>query len=164
MVKAVRKHKSNGSQTDHSVVACMRLLGVSDRVVSLPFLSPPEGSLATRTNDQTMRLSPAVSWKVVVRCPDAVCQPHLRRVCDPPASRQPPKYNATGRSGTRLQADMTLLRGRRRERRMEEQLIETWNIHDRINAYLLDAVPVEALGLVLAAKGRTVYQLFAHLH
>ena len=47
---------------------------------------------------------------------------------------------------------------------MEEQLIETWNIHDRINAYLLKAIPAEALGSALAPKHRNVYQLFAHIH
>jgi uncharacterized damage-inducible protein DinB len=47
---------------------------------------------------------------------------------------------------------------------MEEQLIETWQIHDRINRYLLDAIPDDALASVLAPKHRTVYQLFAHLH
>jgi uncharacterized damage-inducible protein DinB len=47
---------------------------------------------------------------------------------------------------------------------MEEQLVETWNIHNRINLYLLDAVAAEALGAALAPKHRTVYQLFAHLH
>jgi uncharacterized damage-inducible protein DinB len=47
---------------------------------------------------------------------------------------------------------------------MEEQLVETWNIHNRVNLYLLDAVAPEALGAVLAPKHRTVYQLFAHLH
>jgi len=47
---------------------------------------------------------------------------------------------------------------------VEEQLVETWNIHDRINRYLLEAVPKEALGGVLAAKHRTIFQLFAHIH
>src|SRR5215471_13712503 len=47
---------------------------------------------------------------------------------------------------------------------MEEQLVETWKIHDRINRYLLDAVPDEALGSSLAPKHRTVAALFAHLH
>jgi uncharacterized damage-inducible protein DinB len=47
---------------------------------------------------------------------------------------------------------------------MEEQLIETWNIHDRINRYLLKAVPEGALGSALGPKHRTVYQLFAHMH
>jgi uncharacterized damage-inducible protein DinB len=47
---------------------------------------------------------------------------------------------------------------------MEEQLIETWNIHDRINRYLLNAIPADALGATLSGKGRTIYQQFAHLH
>jgi len=47
---------------------------------------------------------------------------------------------------------------------MEDQLIETWNIHDRINRYLLGAVPDGALGASLGPKHRTVYQLFAHVH
>ena|SRR5437773_2442211 len=47
---------------------------------------------------------------------------------------------------------------------VDEQLVETWNIHDRINRYLLDAVPAEALGSALAQKHRTVFQLFAHIH
>jgi uncharacterized damage-inducible protein DinB len=47
---------------------------------------------------------------------------------------------------------------------MEEQLIETWNIHNRINRYLLDAIPAAALSATLTPKSRTVYQLFAHLH
>jgi uncharacterized damage-inducible protein DinB len=46
---------------------------------------------------------------------------------------------------------------------MEEQLIETWTIHNRINLYLLNAIPDEALGDALA-KCRTVYDLFAHMH
>ena len=47
---------------------------------------------------------------------------------------------------------------------MEEQLVETWNIHDRINHYLLDAIPEEALTDRAGAKGRTVGEVFAHLH
>ena len=47
---------------------------------------------------------------------------------------------------------------------MDDQLLETWAIHDRINRYLLDAVPDEALGALLRPKHRTVFQLFAHLH
>ena len=47
---------------------------------------------------------------------------------------------------------------------MEEQLIETWAIHNRINLYLLDAVPDEALSASIGGKGRTVYDLFAHIH
>lgn len=47
---------------------------------------------------------------------------------------------------------------------MEEQLVETWNIHDRINRYLLDAIAEEALAAAVAPKQRTVFQLFAHMH
>ena len=47
---------------------------------------------------------------------------------------------------------------------MEHQLIETWNIHDRINRYLLKAVPDDALGSALGPKHRTIFQLFAHMH
>lgn len=47
---------------------------------------------------------------------------------------------------------------------MDEQLLETWAIHNRINLYLLDAVPAEALGDVSASKGRTVAEQFAHVH
>jgi uncharacterized damage-inducible protein DinB len=47
---------------------------------------------------------------------------------------------------------------------MEDQLVETWNIHDRINRYLLNAIPAEALGSALTPRHRTVAQLFAHIH
>lgn len=47
---------------------------------------------------------------------------------------------------------------------MEEQLVATWNIHDRIHRYLLDAIPPEALGSVSASKGRTVAEQLAHVH
>jgi uncharacterized damage-inducible protein DinB len=47
---------------------------------------------------------------------------------------------------------------------MEEQLVETWNIHNRINLYLLDAIDAEALPATLAPKHRSAYQLFAHVH
>ena len=47
---------------------------------------------------------------------------------------------------------------------LEDQIIETWNIHNRINLFLLDAIPAEALVATLGPRNRTVYQLFAHLH
>jgi uncharacterized damage-inducible protein DinB len=47
---------------------------------------------------------------------------------------------------------------------VDEQLVETWNIHDRINRYLLAAVPADALDGALGPKHRTVYKLFAHIH
>jgi uncharacterized damage-inducible protein DinB len=47
---------------------------------------------------------------------------------------------------------------------MEDQLIETWAIHNRINVYFLDGVPDNALGVSLPPRSRTVYDLFAHIH
>jgi uncharacterized damage-inducible protein DinB len=47
---------------------------------------------------------------------------------------------------------------------MEDQLVETWQIHDRINRYLLDAIPDAALANVSASKGRSVGEQFAHMH
>ncbi len=48
---------------------------------------------------------------------------------------------------------------------MEEgQLIETWDIHNRINLYLLDATEAASLICQSASKGRTVGEQFAHLH
>jgi uncharacterized damage-inducible protein DinB len=47
---------------------------------------------------------------------------------------------------------------------MENQLIETWSIHNRINLYLLDAITEEALEGVSASKGRNVGEQFAHIH
>ncbi len=44
------------------------------------------------------------------------------------------------------------------------QLLETWDIHNRINLYVLDAIAPEALQAQSPAKGRTVGELFAHLH
>jgi uncharacterized damage-inducible protein DinB len=47
---------------------------------------------------------------------------------------------------------------------LEEQLVETWQIHDRIHRYLLDSIAPEALGSVSASKGRTVAEQLAHVH
>ncbi len=47
---------------------------------------------------------------------------------------------------------------------MEDQLVETWEIHDRIHRYLLEAIPDEAIAASLGLKNRTVFQLFAHVH
>lgn len=44
-------------------------------------------------------------------------------------------------------------------------LVDTWSRHSRINLYLLDAVPPEALASVpVGMKGRSVGELFAHIH
>ena len=46
----------------------------------------------------------------------------------------------------------------------DKQLTETWEIHNRINLYLLDAVEPAALANLSASKGRTVGEQFAHIH
>lgn len=47
---------------------------------------------------------------------------------------------------------------------LAEQLVDAWRIHDRINRYLLAAVPAEAIAAVSASRGRTVGEQFAHVH
>jgi uncharacterized damage-inducible protein DinB len=46
----------------------------------------------------------------------------------------------------------------------EKHLLETWDIHNRINLYLLDAMEPAALAGLSASKGRTVGEQFAHVH
>ena len=46
----------------------------------------------------------------------------------------------------------------------ENQLLETWEIHNRINLYLLDSIAPEALKSLASSKGRAVAQQFAHIH
>jgi uncharacterized damage-inducible protein DinB len=46
----------------------------------------------------------------------------------------------------------------------EKQFLETWEIHNRINLYLLDATEPAALGSWSASKGRSVGEQFAHIH
>jgi uncharacterized damage-inducible protein DinB len=43
-------------------------------------------------------------------------------------------------------------------------LIETWQIHNRINIYLLENIAEENLKDVSASKGRTAGEQFAHMH
>ncbi len=47
---------------------------------------------------------------------------------------------------------------------MEEQVIETWAIHNRIHLYLLEGIPEDHLGSSIPPKGRNVFDLFAHIH
>jgi uncharacterized damage-inducible protein DinB len=47
---------------------------------------------------------------------------------------------------------------------LENQIVDTWNIHNRINLYLLEAIPATALNDISASKGRTVAEQLAHLH
>jgi uncharacterized damage-inducible protein DinB len=46
----------------------------------------------------------------------------------------------------------------------EKQFLETWDIHNRINLYVLDAIDPAALGSLSASKGRSVGEQFAHVH
>lgn len=46
----------------------------------------------------------------------------------------------------------------------DKQFLETWEIHNRINLYLLDAVETTALSSLSASKGRNVGEQFAHIH
>lgn len=47
---------------------------------------------------------------------------------------------------------------------MKEQLLETWQIHQRVNLYLLNAIAPEHLRDLSASKGRSVGEQFAHIH
>ena len=47
---------------------------------------------------------------------------------------------------------------------MNNELLETWQIHDRINLYLLDAIDPSSLGSHSTSKGRSVGEQFAHIH
>ena len=46
----------------------------------------------------------------------------------------------------------------------DKQFIETWEIHNRINLYLLESVDNAALACFSASKGRSVGEQFAHIH
>ncbi len=48
---------------------------------------------------------------------------------------------------------------------IEEQFLDTWNIHSRINLYLLDAIQTEALAVVPAgSRTHSIGRIFAHVH
>ncbi|MBI3242519.1 MAG: hypothetical protein HYZ49_09525 [Chloroflexi bacterium] len=47
---------------------------------------------------------------------------------------------------------------------MDDSLVDTWNIHCRINLYLLEAIPSEALEDTAGGKGRSVGAMFTHVH
>ena len=46
----------------------------------------------------------------------------------------------------------------------DNPLLETWQIHDRINFYLLDSIDAPSLATHSASKGRSVGEQFAHVH
>ena len=45
-----------------------------------------------------------------------------------------------------------------------KELLETWEINNRINLYLLNAIDEKNLPDISASKGRTVGEQFAHMH
>jgi uncharacterized damage-inducible protein DinB len=45
-----------------------------------------------------------------------------------------------------------------------QQITATWEINNRINLYLLAAIPDQLLPSVASSKGRTVAEHFAHIH
>jgi uncharacterized damage-inducible protein DinB len=47
---------------------------------------------------------------------------------------------------------------------MTDPLVETWQIHNRIHIYLLQALKPEDLPLPLSIKGRTVSDVLVHTH
>ena len=46
----------------------------------------------------------------------------------------------------------------------ENQILETWDVHNRVNLYLLDSIAPESFASVPASKGRSVGEQFAHIH
>jgi uncharacterized damage-inducible protein DinB len=46
----------------------------------------------------------------------------------------------------------------------DNPLLETWQIHDRINLYLLNAIDPASLESYSASKGRSIGEQFAHIH
>ena len=46
----------------------------------------------------------------------------------------------------------------------DKSFLETWDIHNRINLYLLDAIAPAALSGLSASKGRNVGEQLAHIH
>jgi uncharacterized damage-inducible protein DinB len=45
-----------------------------------------------------------------------------------------------------------------------KQFLETWDIHNRVSLYVLEAIEPEHLTDVSASKGRNVGEQFAHIH
>ncbi len=45
-----------------------------------------------------------------------------------------------------------------------KQILESWDIHNRINLYLLESIEATHLNSALSSKGRNVGEQFAHIH
>jgi uncharacterized damage-inducible protein DinB len=46
----------------------------------------------------------------------------------------------------------------------KQQLLETWQINNRINLYLLEAIPPEHMDDKMTSKGRSAGEQLAHIH
>ena len=46
---------------------------------------------------------------------------------------------------------------------LDEQLIESWRIHNRIHLYLLESISSKTFNKIPVSKGRDVGNQFAHL-
>jgi uncharacterized damage-inducible protein DinB len=46
----------------------------------------------------------------------------------------------------------------------KQQILETWQINNRINLYLLEAIPADHLNDKMTSKGRSAGEQLAHLH
>ena len=47
----------------------------------------------------------------------------------------------------------------------ESQVIDTWNIHNRINLFMIENIPEEAFNATLSTRGgRDISRQFAHVH
>ena len=47
---------------------------------------------------------------------------------------------------------------------MTDWILETWQLHNEINLFLLDKLPGGGLGAVSASRGRSVGEQFVHMH
>lgn len=47
---------------------------------------------------------------------------------------------------------------------MQDQLLDAWHIHNRINLFLLKSVAEAHVSDTASSKGRTVGEQFAHIH
>ncbi len=48
---------------------------------------------------------------------------------------------------------------------IENQIIETWRIHNRINLFVIENIPDDALEATLSKRGgRDIARQFAHMH
>jgi uncharacterized damage-inducible protein DinB len=52
----------------------------------------------------------------------------------------------------------------RQKQMQSNQILETWQINNRVNLYLLEAIAPENLSATLSSKGRNVGEQFAHIH